>query len=56
MSTSSGDLAPQRFGQLAEEGLVSRTLVRTLTESMNLDKMTEVQSKTIAQSTRGLDV
>ena len=45
-----------KFADLYEQGLVCQTLVRTVTEQMKLDTMTEVQSKTIHLTTQGRDV
>ena len=45
-----------RFADLAQHGMASEVLVRTLTENMNLDTMTEVQSKTINETLRGQDM
>ncbi|KAI9737537.1 MAG: hypothetical protein M1834_009692 [Cirrosporium novae-zelandiae] len=47
---------PKRFEELGTRGLVNRTVVRTLTDTMKLDQMTEVQSLTINETLKGLDV
>lgn len=45
-----------RFTELEERGLVCKTVVRTLTSGMRLETMTEVQSKTINETLKGIDV
>ena len=50
------DAPVTRFADLHERNLVCRTVVRTLTSEMGLDTMTEVQSKTINETLKGLDV
>ena len=50
------DAPVTRFAELHERNLVCRTVVRTLTSEMGLDTMTEVQSKTISETLKGLDV
>ena len=45
-----------KFKELAERGLVCQTVVDTLTKDMGLETMTEVQSKTINETLKGIDV
>ncbi|KAL9117723.1 MAG: hypothetical protein Q9187_005739 [Circinaria calcarea] len=45
-----------RFRELAERGMVSPTVVKTLTEDMRLETMTQVQSLTINETLKGIDV
>jgi len=45
-----------KFKQLAERGLVEPSIIRTLTESMGLKTMTQVQSLTISEAITGKDV
>ena len=45
-----------RFEDLAERGMVCQTIVDTITKSMGLETMTEVQSLTISQSLGGQDM
>ena len=45
-----------KFRELAERGLVCQTVVDTLTRDMGLVNMTEVQSLTINQTLKGIDV
>ena len=45
-----------RFQDLATHGLVSRTVVNTLTQDMRLETMTPVQCETINETLKGDDV
>lgn len=45
-----------KFKDLAEQGLVSRTVVDTLTKDMGLETMTQVQSLTLNESLKGTDM
>ncbi|KAL4934457.1 P-loop containing nucleoside triphosphate hydrolase protein [Aspergillus undulatus] len=45
-----------RFKELAEKGIVSESLVRTLTQNMRLENMTDVQRLTIPETVKGGDV
>lgn len=45
-----------KFKELAEQKLVSETVVSTLTQSMKLETMTPVQSQTINETLKGTDV
>ncbi|MCJ1249309.1 hypothetical protein MMC30_006532 [Trapelia coarctata] len=45
-----------KFQELADQRLVSKTLVKTLTEDMKLETMTQVQSMTINETLKGIDV
>ena len=45
-----------KFHELADRRLVSPVLVNTLTKDMKLETMTEVQSLTINQTLKGVDV
>ena len=45
-----------KFHELAERQLVSPVLVETLTRDMKLETMTDVQSLTINQTLKGVDV
>ncbi|KAL4913510.1 P-loop containing nucleoside triphosphate hydrolase protein [Aspergillus aurantiobrunneus] len=47
---------PTLFQELAERNLVSGTLIDTLTRSMRLERMTDVQRMTITESVKGGDV
>jgi ATP-dependent RNA helicase MSS116, mitochondrial len=54
--TSSQATGPvTRFSELAERGLVHENIVKTLTASMRIDTMTDVQTKTINQTLNGID-
>jgi ATP-dependent RNA helicase MSS116, mitochondrial len=44
------------FQQLADRGLIHPTVVRTITKSMRMTTMTEVQSKTINEALSGVDL
>jgi ATP-dependent RNA helicase MSS116 len=44
------------FQELADRGMVSDTVVRTLTRDMGLKTMTAVQSMTINETLKGIDV
>lgn len=48
--------ATTRFGELAHNGLVNQRIIDTLTNKMNLDTMTQVQSLTINEALTGVDV
>jgi len=45
-----------KFQELADRGMVSKTIVKTLTEDMKLETMTQVQSMTINETLKGIDV
>lgn len=45
-----------KFAQLAERSLVDKVIIRTLTQTMGLETMTEVQSLTINEALKGKDV
>lgn len=45
-----------RFQELVERNLVDENLIRPLTEDMNITTMTHVQSLTINQTLKGVDV
>lgn len=45
-----------RFKELAERGMVCDTIVRTITDDMGLETMTQVQSLTINETLKGVDV
>ena len=45
-----------RFQELKDRNLVCKTVVDTLTQDMRLTDMTEVQSKTINETLKGIDV
>lgn len=45
-----------RFNELSERGMVCNTVVETITQGMGLDTMTEVQSLTINETLKGIDV
>lgn len=45
-----------KFEDLADRGMVCRTVVDTITKRMGLETMTEVQSLTISQSLKGNDM
>lgn len=45
-----------KFKDLAERGLVCRTVVDTLTRDMGLETMTQVQSLTLNESLKGTDM
>lgn len=45
-----------RFAELSDRGLVCDTVVNTLTRHMGLETMTQVQSMTINEALRGVDV
>ena len=45
-----------RFAELLERGMVCETVVNTLTRDMGLETMTQVQSLTINESLKGIDV
>ncbi|KAI5358218.1 Putative ATP-dependent RNA helicase DEAD-box, Helicase superfamily 1/2, ATP-binding protein [Septoria linicola] len=44
------------FAQLESRGIVHRNVVRTLTQDMSLETMTEVQQRTINEALKGQDV
>jgi ATP-dependent RNA helicase MSS116 len=44
-----------KFKELEERGLVHRNVVRTITDEMKLETMTEVQSRTINEALKGTD-
>ena len=45
-----------KFKELGERGLVCPTVVRTLTNDMGMETMTQVQSLTINETLKGIDV
>lgn len=45
-----------KFKDLAERGLVSQTVVDTITKDMGLETMTQVQSLTLNESLKGTDM
>ena len=45
-----------KFKELAERGMVCQTVVDTITKSMGLETMTQVQSLTINESLKGQDM
>lgn len=45
-----------RFAELGEREMVCKTIVDTVTKSMGLDTMTHVQSLTINETLKGIDV
>lgn len=45
-----------KFKELSERGLVCQTVVDTLTARMQLETMTQVQSMTINETLKGIDV
>jgi len=44
------------FKELGERGLVHKSIIRTLTQTMGLETMTQVQSLTISEAITGKDV
>jgi len=44
------------FNELSERGMVCNTVVNTITQGMGLETMTEVQSLTINETLKGIDV
>jgi ATP-dependent RNA helicase MSS116 len=54
-STSKNDM-PTRFQQLEEWGMIDSKIIKNITEGMNYDTMTKVQSRTIAETLAGGDV
>ncbi|KAG8528135.1 uncharacterized protein KY384_007051 [Bacidia gigantensis] len=53
--TSGGNGPVTQFKELAERGMVCKTVVDTLTQDMGLESMTEVQSLTINETLKGTD-
>ena len=45
-----------KFKELAQRGMVCKTVVDTITRDMGLETMTPVQSLTINESLKGIDV
>ena len=45
-----------KFKDLAERGMVCQTVVDTITKSMGLETMTQVQSMTVSESLKGQDM
>lgn len=45
-----------RFAELLERGMVCDSVVKTITEDMGLETMTQVQSMTINETLKGIDV
>ena len=50
------ELPVTKFAELQDRGLVCKTIVKTLTSQMGLETMTEVQSRTINETLKGIDV
>ncbi|KAH0541456.1 hypothetical protein FGG08_004065 [Glutinoglossum americanum] len=53
-ATDHGPIA--QFQQLADQGLVNRNIIQTITKELRLETMTEVQSMTIRDSLSGHDI
>lgn len=51
-----GKDAITKFRELEERGLVHRSIIRTITDEMKLETMTEVQTATINEALRGTDM
>lgn len=49
-------LPNSKFHSLAQDGLVNDRLIRTVTNSMKIETMTDVQAKTIRETLSGDDV
>ena len=45
-----------KFQELADQKLVCKTVIDTITNDMNIETMTEVQSMTIKETLKGIDV
>lgn len=45
-----------RFAELLERGMVCDSVVKTITQDMGLETMTQVQSMTINETLKGIDV
>lgn len=45
-----------KFQELADRGMVCKTVIKTLTQDMKLETMTQVQSMTINETLKGIDV
>ena len=45
-----------KFQDLADQKLVCKTVIDTITKDMKLETMTEVQSMTIKETLKGIDV
>lgn len=45
-----------KFKELEERGLVHRNVIRTITNEMKLETMTEVQTRTINEALKGTDM
>ena len=45
-----------KFKGLSERGMVCNTIIDTITEKMGLETMTQVQSLTINETLKGIDV
>lgn len=45
-----------KFQELADRGMVCKTVIKTLTQDMGLETMTQVQSMTINETLKGIDV
>ena len=45
-----------KFQELAERKMVSETVIQTITQNMKLETMTQVQSLTINETLKGIDV
>ena len=53
---SAGQGAVTKFQELADRKLVCKTVVDTITKDMKLETMTQVQSLTINETLKGIDV
>jgi ATP-dependent RNA helicase MSS116 len=45
-----------RFADLAKRGLVHPAIIKTITDKMKLETMTDVQTRTINEALSGVDV
>lgn len=45
-----------KFQELADRNMVCGTVIKTLTEDMKMETMTQVQSMTINETLKGIDV
>ena len=52
----SSDGLISRFSELQSSGLVNESVIRTITEEMKFDNMTQVQTATINEALKGTDV
>lgn len=55
-SSNGAPTAITRFQQLADEGLLDERIVSNITKSMGLENLTPVQSMTINETLKGIDV